>query len=126
MPSLLADVVEHLHERDIETALIERSASERNVLTMDHRVLGHGTWAHFESAEVGTRAGGKEDPFAGLVRIRRGEERVNLIVGKRFTEREAIESAEFENVGDVSVRVLSAADAEEIAPRVRAEIERGD
>ncbi|HET8775482.1 MAG TPA: hypothetical protein VFP80_16900, partial [Thermoanaerobaculia bacterium] len=90
--TLLADVVAHCEQRNVQVALIgaaamtlygvSRTTFDTDLLAVDRAVLRSELWADFpDIADV--RKGDFDDPLAGVVRIKRGGERtVDVVVAK--------------------------------------------
>jgi hypothetical protein len=92
--TLLGDVVRHLEANNVSTALIgaaalsvygiARSTIDSDLLVTERRVLTAAFWSALaSSAEIDVRVGDYDDPLAGVVRIRRGSERVIDVVVAR-------------------------------------------
>lgn len=98
--ALLDDVVAFLERRGSSTALIgaialaahgiARATLDLDLLALDSGLLRQDAWAELEAkgVTVEVRRGTHDDPLAGVVRAKRGEETpVDVVVGKhRFLE----------------------------------------
>jgi hypothetical protein len=91
--SLLDQTLSHLSEKGIASALIggfalaahgvARATEDVDLLVLDRSVLAHDFWEGWENAtEVEIRRGDLDDPLAGVVRLRRDGEVVDLVVGR--------------------------------------------
>jgi hypothetical protein len=96
--SLLAEVVAVLDEHDVRYGLIggvalaahgvARATLDTDLLVVDMRVLDRGIWTNpLSDAALDVRRGDSDDPLAGLVRIARGAQIVDLVVGRAWQER---------------------------------------
>jgi hypothetical protein len=118
--TLLDDVVAHIASQQIAHALIgatalavhgvSRSTLDQDLLVIDRRVLSESFWPPLGSdATVDVRAGDPVDPLAGVVRLRRADERdVDVVVGRHEWQRAVLDRAI--PVGDGPLRVVRAAD----------------
>lgn len=91
--SLLAEVVAVLDEHDVGYGLIggvalaahgvARATLDTDLLVVDMRVLDREMWTNsLSDAALDIRRGDSDDPLAGLVRIARGAQIVDLVVGR--------------------------------------------
>lgn len=121
--TLFAVVLARLDEVGIRCSLIgaealalrgaSRATLDRDLLTTDHRALDAAIWAPLadSGAEVDVRRGDDDDPLAGVVRIRAGNERpVDLIVGRYDWQTRVLDRSEILDLGEVRVAVPRAAD----------------
>ena len=118
--TLLDDVVAHLVARQIAHALIgavalavhgvSRSTLDQDLLVIERRVLDEGFWLPLGSGvTVDVRAGDTTDPLAGVVRLRRADERdVDVVVGRHEWQRTILDRAI--PVGHGQLLVVRAAD----------------
>ena len=119
---LLAVVVDLLGRHRIAFALIgasalalrgvSRSTMDIDLLVSDDRVLAHPTWAGVpDGVDVDVRRGERDDPLAGVVRVRAGGARdVDVIVGRSAWQAEAIARAEPAVYGGVTAPVVRSED----------------
>jgi predicted nucleotidyltransferase len=89
-----------------------RSTKDVDFLTVDRTVLRDEVWARAasEGATVKVLIGDFDDPLAGTVRLLRGVEQVDVVVGKWKFEEAIIERAEERVFDGVACRVPRAAD----------------
>jgi hypothetical protein len=91
--SLLDRILDHLAGKGIAAALIggfalaahgvARATEDIDLLVLDRSVLGGPFWEGWENAaDIEIRPGDLDDPLAGVVRVRRGGEVVDLVVGR--------------------------------------------
>ena len=118
--TLLDEVVAHLVGRQMAHALIgavalavhgvSRSTLDQDLLVIDRRVLNQSFWLPLGSGvTIDVRTGDASDPLAGVVRLRRAEERdVDVVVGRHEWQRTLLDRAI--PVGDGHLRVVRAAD----------------
>ena len=115
--SLLAEVLQFLERERVPHALIgaaamavhgvSRSTADVDLLCIDSGILRREAWAAFEARGLLLRllTGDADDPLAGSVRLREGDEIVDVVVGRYTWQREIIEAAERLSLGDLSVPV---------------------
>lgn len=120
--TLLRRVVATLETAGIPAALVGaaamsahgalRSTLDIDLLTTDLRVLDAELWSDLRvHAGVDVRRGDAEDPFAGVVRFERPNERVvDLLVGRPAWQRRAVARAEPLSIEGVSLRVATPVD----------------
>lgn len=120
--TLLRRVVATLETAGIPAALVGaaamsahgalRSTLDIDLLTTDSRVLDAELWSDLRvHAGVDVRRGDAEDPFAGVVRFERPNERVvDLLVGRTAWQRRAVARAEPLSIEGVSLRVATPVD----------------
>jgi hypothetical protein len=119
--TLLADVVEHLDARSIPAALIgaaalavhgvARATEDLDLLAVDTAVLDEGLWRELQDAdELAVRRGDFEDPLAGLIRLRRGDELVEVVVGKGAWMRAILDRRSWLTLRAERIPVVDAAD----------------
>lgn len=118
--TLLADVVAHCEQRNVQVALIgaaamtvygvSRTTFDADLLTVDRAVLRPDFWTDFpEPADA--RKGDFDDPLAGVVRIKRaGERSVDVVVAKYKFQAAVLSRATRMNIGGGPVPVVQAAD----------------
>ncbi len=91
--SLLDQILDHLGEKGIASALIggfalaahgvARATEDIDLLVLDRSVLDPRFWEGWENnTEIEIRRGDFEDPLAGVVRLRGAGEVVDLVVGR--------------------------------------------
>jgi hypothetical protein len=91
--SLVGDVVAYLAERRTKSALIgaealavhgiARATFDSDLLVASRDVLRDGFWSKLPSrTSADLRSGDAEDPLAGVVRLKRRKEKVDVIVGR--------------------------------------------
>jgi hypothetical protein len=121
---LLALVVGVLDRADLRHALVgaaalaahgvARSTFDIDLLTTDVRVLDFALWTALAAGSgcvVDVRRGDADDPLAGVVRVSRdGEPDVDVVVGRPAWQTEVVERAVTTDLGDLRVRVVTAAD----------------
>ncbi len=99
--TLLRDLVAHLEARGIANALIggvalaahgvARATLDSDLLVVDTTVLEERFWAGAPPlAEREIRRGEGDDPLAGIVRCRRDDEVVDIVVGRHAWQREIL------------------------------------
>jgi predicted nucleotidyltransferase len=116
--SLFVDVVRVLEGAGVRHALIgaaalairgvSRSTADLDLLTVDPKALDAVLWTPFAHRGSGARLlrGDFDDPLAGSVRLKEGNEVVDVIVGRFNWQREIIEAAETMSVGPLSLPVV--------------------
>ena len=89
-----------------------RSTKDTDFLTVDSTVLDEAVWTRPElrDARVNVLRGDAFDPLAGTVRLVRGREQVDVVVGKWKWELAVIDRAQRFDVGHASMMVPRAAD----------------
>ena len=104
--TLLESVSDYLRRRTVSHAMIgaaalalhgvSRSTFAQDILVIDTRVLDDAFWRQLETrAQVDVRMGDADDPLAGVVRLRQGDERdVDLVVGRHAWQDEMLARAE--------------------------------
>ena len=121
--SLLARVSQLLDTHGIDHALIgaaalaahgvARATADLDLFATDARCLSEALWVELRSTAttVEVRLGDESDPLAGVVRVvSKDEAPIDLIVGKRAWQRALPRRATPTRIGDVSLRVVEAAD----------------
>jgi hypothetical protein len=115
--SLLGEVLQLLERERVPHALIgaaamavrgvSRSTADVDLLSVDSRILRREAWAAFGERGLLLRVlkGDFDDPLAGSVRLREGDEIVDVVVGRYTWQREIIEAAEHLSLGDLSLPV---------------------
>lgn len=118
--TLLGAVVAYCEQRNVQLALVgaaamtvygvSRTTFDTDLMTVDRAVLRSEFWFEFaEPADV--RKGDFDDPLAGVVRIKRAEERtVDVVVGKYKFQLAVVSRATRMNVAGADVPVVRAAD----------------
>lgn len=118
--SLLADVLEFLERHQIPTAVIggvalaahgvARATLDTDLFVVDARVLREGVWADWIGPEQREVLRGDEDEaIAGSVRLTRGEEVVDIVVG-RPGWRSVLDRRQMVQVGDRAIPIVDRAD----------------
>jgi predicted nucleotidyltransferase len=89
-----------------------RATHDVDFLTVDKSVLAAELWERVVAtgATVKVMKGDFSDPLAGTVRMVRGPEQVDVVVGKWKFELAIIERAEIRRIGDDEIRVPRIAD----------------
>lgn len=119
--SLLAEVVAVLDEHGVRYGLIggvalaahgvARATLDTDVLVVDMRVLDPGMWTHsLSDAASDVRRGDADDPLAGLIRIARGAEIVDLVVGRGGWQGRILTRVRPIELADGTFAVVDAAD----------------
>jgi len=119
----LAEAVRLLHSREIAHALVGaaamaglgvvRASDDLDLLVMEVAVLDEGFWSPLarHGTAVDVRRGDDADPLAGMVRLSRpGGTPIDVVVGKRPWQRDAIARARPIRLGSVDVPLVGAAD----------------
>jgi hypothetical protein len=121
--TLLAETAAHLRARDIPFALVgaaalavhgvARSTLDLDLLVTTPACLAEPFWDDLRRAraEATVRRGDHDDPLAGVVRLRRGDESlIDVVVGRADWQTAAIERARPREIEGASVPVVTAAD----------------
>jgi hypothetical protein len=121
--TLLSRVVAALDGRGVRCALIgatamavhgiSRATLDFDLLATDAHCLDHSWWAAFTRAgsSIDIRAGGADDPLAGVVRFDAPHERsVDVLVGGEPWQQRLVERAPLFAIEDTRVRVAQVAD----------------
>ena len=119
----LAEVVRLLESRGVRHALIGaaamaglgvvRASDDVDLLVVEAAVLDEGFWSPLSGrgAAVDLRRGDDADPLAGVVRLSRpGGTPIDVVVGKRPWQRDAIERARTIRLGTVELPLIGGAD----------------
>lgn len=119
--SLLGEVIHLLERERVDHALIgaaamavhgvSRATADVDLLTVEAGLLRRELWAAFEERGLLLRVlkGDSDDPLAGSVRLGEGSSIVDVVVGRYAWQQEIIVAAERVSLGDLSVKVASAA-----------------
>lgn len=118
--TLAAAVVEHLARRGIPCAVIggaalavhgiARATVDLDLLAAESTVLEPRSWQGFGDPPSEIRRGDSDDPIDGVVRFRRDEEVVEVVVGTSTWMRQIVGRSEPRNLGGESLPVVNAAD----------------
>lgn len=121
--TLLAETAAHLRARDIPFALVgagalavhgvARSTLDLDLLVTTPACLSAPFWDDLRPArvEATVRRGDDDDPLAGVVRLRRGDENpVDVVIGRADWQAAAIGRARASEVDGAAVPVVTAAD----------------
>jgi len=118
--SLLAEVVAFLQRERVPHALIgaaalnahgvNRASIDIDLLSVERELLHAETWADFQDPTLRLEIyrGDVDDDLAGTVRLNKGDEIVDLVIGRHHWEAELIELATAVVIGDVPVPLVSA------------------
>lgn len=120
MATLLGDVVQHLQRNGTQAVLIGaeamsfhgivRATVDIDLLTVSKTILSHEFWRSLENATVDVRHGDHDDPLAGVVKVKRGEKSMDIVVGKYKFAAEIVDRSETVTVEGVTLRVVRLAD----------------
>lgn len=120
--TLIGDASEVLSAADIDHALIgaaalavhgvARATADVDLLAIDPRSLEEDLWSPLRKGpvEVEVRRGDAQDPLAGVVRITRGEESVDVIVGRGGWQAGVLRRASPVRMGDATIPVVGPVD----------------
>jgi hypothetical protein len=115
--SLLRDVVAVLEAAKIRHALIgavamavhgvSRSTADIDLLTVETRSLREELWTDLKARGASLRIlkGDFEDPLAGSVRLREGTQVVDVVVGRYVWQKEILDAAERQSIGEIELPV---------------------
>lgn len=89
-----------------------RSTFDLDLFTTDKRVLSEELWSELRAAGVpiDVRRGDFDDPLAGVIRIGRKPDQIDIVVGRSAWERSVIERAEPIQVRGLSIPVPTRSD----------------
>ncbi|HUP50588.1 MAG TPA: nucleotidyltransferase [Thermoanaerobaculia bacterium] len=85
-----------------------RSTIDFDLFTTDRRVLDPALWR--EVPDVDIRRGDADDPLAGVIRIGRGVEQIDLVVGKSKWQEAVIERSDFVEIEGIGMRLPRTSD----------------
>jgi len=100
--SLLNDVIDYLEHRGVRSALIgglalaahgiARATLDSDLLVVNRAVLDATFWSDWtDPLPPEVRVGDADDPLAGVVRLRRAQDSVDVVVGKHRWEARIVE-----------------------------------
>jgi len=118
---VLREVVAYLEDRGVRYALIggvalamhgiARATLDSDLLVVDRVVLDPAFWGDWKADQApDIQRGDADDPLAGVVRLRRDEEAVDVIVGRHAWEANALERRIPVTVEDHPLFVVDTAD----------------
>lgn len=89
-----------------------RSTFDFDLFTTDHRVLETSAWRELRESgiEVDVRKGDFDDPLAGVIRVGKGLDQVDVVVGKWKWEEAVIERAEIIEIDGIPMRIPQTSD----------------
>lgn len=117
---LLAAAASHLKQRQIRCALVGPGAlaahgvsgetSSLELLVVSRAVLDARFWNGLPGVRADVRTGAPDEPLAGVVRLSRGDEAVEVMVGKMSWQQDVLMRARVRDVGGAEVPVASVVD----------------
>jgi hypothetical protein len=120
--SVLGSVVQILEENQIPFALIgaaamaargvSRSTFDTDLLSVGPSTLDNSIWQALETdgIEVDVRHGDDDDPLLGVVRFVRGDEAIDLVVGRSAWQRDVIARATPTQVFSLNLPIVTVED----------------
>jgi hypothetical protein len=88
---------------------VSRSTLDVDLLTTDARVLDQRMWHAAQGASTDIRLGDADDPLLGVVRVRRDERQVDVIVGRHAWQTAIVDGARPVDIEGESIPVADAA-----------------
>lgn len=119
---VLARVVQVLQQRQIPFALIgaaamaahgvSRSTFDTDLFSVGASALDDGVWRALDAdgIDVDVRRGDEDDPLLGVVRCTRGDEAIDLVVGRSTWQREVIDRSTSTHVFSLDLPIVTVED----------------